>query len=46
MVIASLSRYRGTSLPSNAEVADETSEGFITTALPAAIAPATGISKS
>ena len=39
---ASLSTYRGSHLAMHADVAGASSGGFITTALPAAIAPATG----
>ena len=46
MAIACLSKYCGTNFASTADVADETSEGFNTTALPAAIAPAAGTSNS
>ena len=46
MAMAELSMYSGTSFPRMAEVAAEASDGFMTTALPAAMAPAAGTNKS
>jgi len=45
-VIADESKYLGTRRARAVDVATETSDGFMTTALPAAMAPATGTSSN